>query len=65
MTILNHLPSEHPLRNRPLGEIHSKICMKSTTQWIRAEHFGIDKATFNQLPKVWTDNNEFRAHDSE
>lgn len=65
MILLNSLPRSHPLRERPLGEIHTEIRTKQMAVWIAIEYFGIEKATFNQLPKVWTDNNEFRAHDSE
>lgn len=65
MTILNDLHRDHPLRNRPLGEIRAECRNRQSTSWRLVESWGIKKATFNQLHPVWTDNNEFRVHDPE
>lgn len=63
--ILNTLPADHPLRNKPMGEIHTEIRTEKMVVWMSVKCLGIEKATFNQLPNVWTNNSQFRAHDSE
>lgn len=59
--ILNDLPRQHPLRNRPLGEIKAECRNRQSKALVNMQAWNISKATFNQLATVWTDNNEFRA----
>lgn len=48
-----------------MGEIHTEIRTEKMVVWMSVKCLGIEKATFNQLPNVWTNNSQFRAHDSE
>lgn len=58
--ILNDLPNDHPLRNKPLGEINAKYRWKGASdkvQW-RTVQVGSPKLvnfTYNQLGPSWTD----------
>lgn len=59
--ILHLLPSEHPLRNKPLGEIGAECRNCESTVWRSVATWHISKFTFNQLSIAWTHTNEFRA----
>jgi hypothetical protein len=53
--ILNDLPYEHELRNKPLIEIGAKYQIRDSK--VLAEvtpPYGIAKKTYNQLGDVWT-----------
>lgn len=59
-TILSTLPHDHALRNTPLISINAFY--RTDAEKIGREifpNFGIAKKTYNQLGKVWTDNEIF------
>jgi len=53
--ILNDLPINHELRNKPLIEIGAEYQIKDSKMWNKVmPAFGIAKKTFNDLAPVWT-----------
>ena len=61
MILLHTLPVDHPLRNKPLGEIGAEIRHKAFNKWRPIGLWRIGKVNYNTLGTVWLDNNEFRA----
>ena len=60
--LLQDLPPEHPLRNRPLAEIGAWYLVRNGTVWREAKAtFGISKVTYNQLGEVWTKWDKWKA----
>ena len=59
---LKELPTEHPLRNTPLGEIKAEIRNIWQTRWRSIVSLKIAKATFNELEPVWTENAQWRVN---
>jgi hypothetical protein len=58
---LKSLPSEHPLRNTPLGEIRAEIRNIWQTRWRSIQNWKIAKNTFNELGSVWTECSQWRV----
>ncbi len=63
MIILNELPAEHELRNRPLGEIGAEYLAGQPPTWRSIAKFRIARNTFNELGPAWTESGDrlFRA----
>ncbi len=63
MIILNELPAEHELRNRPLGEIGAEYLAGHPPTWRSLAKFRIARNTFNELGPAWTESGDrlFRA----
>jgi hypothetical protein len=60
---LKALPVNHPLRNRPLGEMYVEYRWnvgKGGTWRECKPTFGVAKCTFNQLGPVWTTWDDWR-----
>jgi len=66
--ILNDLPENHPLRNKPLGEINAMYRWKKASekaQW-RTVQVGspkLVKHTYNELGEAWTKYDWWTADD--
>jgi hypothetical protein len=64
MTILNDLPADHPLRNKPLFDLGVMYRWKHSQAWLPiGAKFGIGKKTFNQLSSVWVSNDYFGVNE--
>jgi len=60
--ILNELPYEHELRNKPLIEIGAQYLIRNSKVWATVTPpYGIAKKTFNELGDVWTKWDVWRA----
>ena len=60
--ILNELPYEHELRNKPLIEIGAQYQIRDSKVWATVTPpYGIAKKTFNELGSVWTKWDVWRA----
>lgn len=62
--LLDHLPQDHPKRNRSLLELGAEYRLKTDkndTPWHSLKRFHAARKTFNQLGPEWSDFAEFRA----
>jgi hypothetical protein len=63
--LLSTLPSDHPLRNTPLGQIGAEyqwVNTKLPEQWHRVTKGAtIARNTFNELAANWTESYRWRA----
>ena len=60
--ILNNLPKDHPLRNKPLIDIGAEYKRYDSKIWQAVTPpYGIANKTYNDLGEVWTENDEWRA----
>jgi hypothetical protein len=60
--ILNDLPIEHELRNKPLIDIGAQYQIRDSKVWATVTApYGIAKKTFNELDSVWTKWDVWRA----
>jgi hypothetical protein len=59
---LKQLPTEHPLRNTPLGEIQAECRNILHTRWRPVATWRIARATFNELDPVWLECDDWRVH---
>jgi len=62
ISYLGQLPKEHPLRNKPLGDIRAETHNRESCCWskIRTQ---IERLTYNELGHAWVDHYEFRVRD--
>jgi hypothetical protein len=51
--ILDDLPAEHALRNRPLRDIHAEHESGKPPSWKPVVNWRIGGATYNQLGEAW------------
>lgn len=58
---LSELPTDHPLRNRPLGEIGAQVRYIHQTEWQSVEEWNIRTKSYNQLGAIGKNWHEFRA----
>lgn len=60
MVDLRDLPVEHPLRNRPIGEVNPLYRVRGDTLKPKpCSHWKIGRSTYNQLAEFWTQLGEF------
>jgi hypothetical protein len=58
---LKALPPEHPLRNTPLREIKAECRNILQRRWLSVVDWKIGLLTFNELPAVWLECDEWRV----
>ena len=62
MILLATLPSDHPLRNKPLIEIGAQYKRYDSKVWQDVTPpYGIAKKCYNDLASVWTEFDEWRS----
>ena len=65
LTLLADLPIDHPLRNRPLGELNAEYRWKHAPGAWRTVNVGAPKLvghTYNELGNSWTDFDDWRVN---
>jgi hypothetical protein len=60
---LEHLPREHPLRNKPLIEIKAWYSNRGGSWSEVFPSFGIAKKTYNELGDVWINEHSWESRD--
>lgn len=58
---LKTLPTDHPLRNQPLGILKAQTRNHMMKRWVEVSTIKIGRATFNELASCWTDFGDFRV----
>jgi hypothetical protein len=58
---LKRLPTEHPLRNRPLREIKAECRNILQRRWLSVATLAIGAKTFNELDPIWFECDEWRV----
>jgi hypothetical protein len=62
---LNHLPTDHPLRNTPLCELMVFYKHEKASRRRVFSTFAIASFTFNELGRVWKDGYEWTVETEE
>ena len=63
---LSELPSDHPLRNTPLGQIQAECRNIHQKRWTPVREWKhIKNATYNQLGASWIELYEWRVNEIE
>ena len=61
--ILNKLPEDHPLRNKPLIELKAEYQSKDSALWYEVRPaFKIANRSFNQLASAWVQYDIWRVN---